>query len=251
MVFENQMRWYKADLHIHSVLSPCGGLEMSPIAMMKRCNELGIDWIAITDHNSMANCPAYEKIAQDNGIAFTWGVEIQSAEEIHVLAYFDNSTRAREFDKLLYNSLLPVLNDPDYFGDQVIIDENENIINVVDKALINSSIWGIDELCEVVKSHTGYCFPAHIDAQANSIISQLGFIPLPDQFSGFGITAKLDAEVFLASLPTLHKNTLIRSSDAHYLCDLGSGSTKLYVQSPCVEEIILAIKGEDGRKIEI
>ena len=243
------MQWYRADLHIHSVLSPCGGLEMSPSALIERCKELNIDWIAITDHNSMANCPAYQKVAIDNGIAYTWGVEIQTSEEIHLLAYFDDYQKAREFDKLLYDSLLPVQNDPEFFGDQVVIDENENIINVVEKALINSSLWSIDEAVDMVRSYSGVCIPAHIDADANSIIGQLGFIPDPDIFDAFGITASLDAERFIEAHKPLKLEQLIRSSDAHYICDLGSGYTTLFVMSPTMQELKLAVNGVENRKI--
>ncbi len=102
-----------ADLHIHSVLSPCGGLEMSPNSIMQRLKQFGIQWLAITDHNSMANCPAYQKVAEKEGLFFTWGIEIQSVEEIHLLAYFDDSSSAKEFDSELYNSLLPINNDVD------------------------------------------------------------------------------------------------------------------------------------------
>ena len=245
------MRWFTTDLHIHSVLSPCGGLEMSPVALMKRAQDLKIDWIAITDHNSMANCPAYEKVAGDFGIAFTWGVEIQTAEEIHLLAYFDNNSQAQEFDKLLYGSLLPLQNDADFFGDQVVIDENENIIKLEERALINSSLWGIDEAVEMIRSYDGYCMPAHIDATANSIISQLGFIPNPELFDAFGITAKCDVDAYKKQIPYLKTNSLIRSSDAHYLADMGSGWTKFFIETPVMEEIMLSVSGTDGRLISI
>ncbi len=224
---------------------------MSPNALVSRCKELGLDWIAITDHNSMANCPAYELVANRHGIAYTWGVEIQTAEEIHLLAYFDDNILARVFDKLLYESLLPVSNDPDFFGDQVIIDENENIINVVDKALINSSLWGIDEVLQAVREHDGYCIPAHIDAQVNSIISQLGFIPNPAEYDAFGITARLDVDRFLNINPQLKRNSLIRSSDAHYLSDLGSGFSSFFVNEPTMKELVLAVAGENNREIKI
>ncbi|MDZ4122071.1 MAG: PHP domain-containing protein [Candidatus Cloacimonadaceae bacterium] len=245
------MRWYKADLHIHSVLSPCGGLEMSPTAMIERCKELQIDWIAITDHNSMANCPAYEKIACSSGIAFTWGVEIQTSEEIHLLVYFDDKDKAMEFDKLLYDSLLPIKNDPEFFGDQVVIDENENIINVVERALINSRIWSIDEVMDIARSFSGYCVPAHIDAEANSIIGQLGFIPNPDLFDALGITAGLDVDGFLQKHKAIRREQLIRCSDAHYLGDLGSGYTSFWIERPTMYELKMAVNGEDNRKIRL
>lgn len=224
---------------------------MSPNALVQRCLELGLNWIAITDHNSMANCPAYEKIATQNGIAFSWGVEIQTSEEIHILAYFEDSERARHFDKCLYESLLPLSNDPDFFGDQVVIDENESIISVVEKALINSSMWSLEETVEMIRQHQGYCVPAHIDATINSIISQLGFIADPSLFDAFGITAKLDTATFLADYPGIEPRSLIRSSDAHYLSDLGSGFTSLWLEKPCFAELILAIKDVDDRKIVV
>jgi len=218
---------------------------------MERARELGIDWIAITDHNSLANCPAYEKVAEEFGIAFTWGVEIQSAEEVHVLAYFEDASSAKKFDKKLYDSLLPIANDPEFFGDQVIIDENEGIINVVERALINSSVWTIDEVVDRVKSFGGFIVPAHVDADVNSIYSQLGFLPEPDQFDAYGITAKVNIEVIFGRFPGLRGKCLIRSSDAHYLADLGSGKTELYIEKPCLTELILAHAGIDGRKIKI
>ena len=121
------MRWFTADLHLHSVLSPCGGLEMSPRDLIAQVKRKGIDWMAITDHNSLANCSAYASVAAREGVHITWGVEVQTAEEIHLLIYFDSSEKRTEFGDLLYASLLPLENNPDFFGDQVIIDENENI----------------------------------------------------------------------------------------------------------------------------
>lgn len=224
---------------------------MGPDALIQRCMKLGIDWIAITDHNSMANCPAYEKVAKRYGLAYTWGVELQSSEEIHLLAYFDDREAAKDFDKELFASLLPIANDADFFGDQVVVDENENIINVVERALINSSIWSIDEAVEAVRRYNGYCIPAHIDASANSIISQLGFIANPDAYDAFGITATLDADKFVASNPAIPAKKLIRCSDAHYLSDLGSGYTRVYVKSPTMQELIFATMGYENREILI
>ena len=43
------------DLHIHSTLSPCASLEMSPAAIVRRARELALDVIAVTDHNSVDN----------------------------------------------------------------------------------------------------------------------------------------------------------------------------------------------------
>lgn len=222
---------------------------MSPKEMISRLKEKGITWMAITDHNSMANCPAYESVAREAGIAFTWGMELQTAEEIHLLVYFDDSAHAQEFDRQVYESLLPIPNDPDFFGDQVIIDENENIIGMEQRALVNSSLWDLETAVNTAVAHNGYCVPAHIDAQANSIIGQLGFIPATPSFDLLGITAGLDLACYLEKHPELQGRSFLRCSDAHYLSDIGSGFSRVHVQAPTASELIFAARGGSERSI--
>ncbi len=243
------MRWFTADLHIHSVLSPCGGLEMSPREVVARVKSCGIDWMAITDHNSLANCPAYAAVAAREGLAFTWGVEVQTAEEIHLLVYFDAPRAAQAFGEELYASLLPIANDPEFFGDQVIIDENENILGMELRALMNSSLWDLNTAADVARSHGGYCVPAHVDASVNSLIGQLGFLPAEPQFELFGLTAKADLAGFLSAHPELAGKSWLRCSDAHYLADLGSGCSRVWAAAPRVEELAKAALGLENRKI--
>jgi PHP family Zn ribbon phosphoesterase len=243
------MRWFTADLHIHSVLSPCGGLEMSPRAVVDRAKSCGIDWMAITDHNSLANCPAYAAAAAAAGLSFTWGVEVQTSEEIHLLVYFDDPGAAQAFGKELYASLLPIGNDPEFFGDQVIIDENENILGMEPKALMNSSVWDLSTAVGEARGHGGYCVPAHVDACVNSLIGQLGFLPAEPQFDLFGLTAKADLNEFLQGHPELAGKSWLRCSDAHYLADLGSGSSRILAAGPSVGELAKAALGLAERKI--
>ncbi len=222
---------------------------MSPLAVTQRLKELGIEWFAITDHNSMANCPAFEALAKKSGLAFTWGVEIQTIEEIHLLAYFDDSDKARAFDEELYRSLLPIDNDPDFFGDQVVVDENENIIRMETRALINSSSWELDMAVNMVQSFDGFAIPAHVDAEINSIISQLGFLPPSPEFPILGITAGLDLESFLGSNPGLAGKSFMRASDAHYLNDLRHETCIIRVLDASVSELIKAAQELEGRLI--
>ena len=222
---------------------------MAPRALMQRLKECHIDWLAITDHNSMANCAAYANVAAGEGLFFTWGVEIQSVEEIHLLAYFDDSAAALAFDEELYNSLLPIENDADFFGDQVVIDENENILRLEHRALINSSVWDLSTVAERVSAYGGFVVPAHIDAGVNSIISQLGFMPAEPVFELFGITAGLQTGQWLAQQPYFADKSLLRASDAHYLADLGSGYSDVFVDSASVAELHKAARQIDGRMI--
>ncbi len=242
------MRWYRADLHIHSVLSPCGGLDMSPKNIFAAAKRKNIDLIAITDHNSMKNSSTYYKVAKKMGFAYLFGVEIQTLEEIHIIALFDNQEKALSFDSELYNSLLPIKNNPDYFGDQVIIDENENIIGFEERALINSSSWNYEETILKVRKFDGFCFPAHIDASTYSVISQLGFIPKNPQITAVGITKNCDTKYLVDKFPYLKKYAFIRNSDAHYPNEVGGGYTDFFIKEPTISEIGLAVKNLENRK---
>lgn len=243
------LKKYKIDLHNHTVLSPCGGLEMSPTALLERAKELGLDMIAITDHNSCKNCKAYYELGKDYQISVIPGVEIQTMEEIHVIALFPDIETAETFDKILYQALLPIENNPDYFGDQVIVDKDENIIGLEERALINSVIWDFETTVNKVKEFDSICFPAHIDAQANSVISQLGFLPAGLPIDGVGITARCDIKNFLANNSYLEGITIIRNSDAHYLNDMGSGSCFARLEDVTYAELKLAFAKEANREI--
>ncbi len=222
---------------------------MSPREVVARVKNRGIDWMAITDHNSVANCAAYAAVAERENVSFTWGVEMQTAEEIHVLVYFDDPGAAQAFGSQLHDSLLPLANDPDFFGDQVIIDENENILGMEQRALMNSSIWDLSAAVEQARSHGGYCVPAHVDALVNSLIGQLGFVPVEPRFDLFGLTAKADLKGFISLHPELAGKSWLRCSDAHYLADLGSGTSRVRALEPSVEELAKAALGLDDREI--
>ncbi|OQC72452.1 MAG: hypothetical protein BWX46_00316 [Candidatus Cloacimonetes bacterium ADurb.Bin003] len=172
-------------------------------------------------------------------------------EEIHLLAYFDDSSSAEKFNTELYESLFPLDNDPDFFGDQVIIDENENILRVEPRALINSSEWNLNTVVEKVQAYNGLVVPAHIDSSVNSILSQLGFMPEVPQFQLFGISACLDVKSWVQDNPYFKDKVFLRASDAHYLNDIGKGYSIITVEKPSVQELFLAAKGCGRRKIEI
>jgi 3',5'-nucleoside bisphosphate phosphatase len=245
------VRWYKADLHIHSVLSPCGSLEMGPRAVLSTARQKNIDLLAITDHNSAANLPAYAALASEYEIVLIPGLEVQSAEEIHTLVFFHDMKSCQAFSRELYDSLLSVKNEPDFFGDQVVIDSEENILRYEEKALINSSRWNFEQLLEKINSAGGFALPAHVDAHSYSIISQLGFIPESKDIVALGISAKCDVNDLYKKFPELKDFCLIRNSDAHYLRDIGSGTTEFYLKEPTLHEIILACKKKGDRNIKI
>jgi PHP family Zn ribbon phosphoesterase len=245
------MRWYRADLHIHSVLSPCGDLQMAPTALMQKLVAEKIELFALTDHNSLANCREYEKVAKEYQLVLLYGVEIQSAEEIHLIALFDDWVAAEKFSAQLYESLLPIDNDPEFFGDQVVINASEEIVRFESRALINSSIWSIDEALQKAREFGGFVYPAHVDALAYSLIAQLGFVPPETDLAALELSAKCKLADFLDEHSALRDYCFIRSSDAHYLSQIGSAYTDFFLSEPTVEEIRKACLGLAGRKVRI
>jgi hypothetical protein len=215
---------------------------------MRKAREAGIEIIAITDHNSMANCRVYEKAAQEFDIVFIYGVEIQSAEDIHIVALFDDWNEAGKFNQKLYKSLLPLNNDTNYYGNQIVINENEKIVRVINKALVNSSIWTLETVIRNVNKHKGFAFPAHVNVKSHSIIGQLGFIPENLGILALGITANCDENQLVDQHPFLKDYALIKNSDAHCLQDIGSGFSEFYLKNPTLPEIIDAIA---SRKVKI
>lgn len=244
------MHWFKADLHIHSVLSPCGGLEMSPKGVMQEARKKDISIISITDHNSCANSRVYAQAARDYGLNYIFGVEVQTAEEIHIIALFDTEVQALDFGDELYDSLLAVDNDPKFFGDQVVLENDNTIKCFLKKALINSSTWNLETVCKKIEYYGGFYFPAHVDAPQFSLLSQLGFIPTHLKIDAMGITAGCDVEKLYGIYPELRDYSLIRSSDAHYLQDIGTGTTRFFLQEPTLKEIILACRNQEGRSLK-
>ena len=236
------MRSYVADLHIHSCLSPCGSLRMSPRAIVNAAVECGIDLIALTDHNTCAMGPIVAHTAERAGLAFLYGIEVQTREEVHLLAYFDDCVACRALSEEIYAYLPDVKNNPEYFGDQVVVDEQENIIRTEERLLLNSITLSLEDVTERVRAHGGLPVPAHIDRGAFSLLGQLGFFP--------DTTAFPIVEVWGTMVPSeCERMAIFRSSDAHEPEQIGRRTTVLTVERVSVEEILLAAAGVDGRSI--
>lgn len=222
---------------------------MSPSAVMQRAKELGIDVFALTDHNSVANYPAYLPHARQHGITLIPGLEVQTAEDLHLVALFDQYEQAAAFSQELYQSLPFIPNDPDFYGDQVVLDADENIIRFEEKALINSSFWAIDEVVEKVRSYGGFVRPAHINSEPYGILYRLGFIPAELDFAVLELSANCPRELFCQTHPELASYSFITASDAHYLIDMGKGLCRMLLANPSIKEIEMACRNLAGRKI--
>ncbi|MCF7946678.1 MAG: PHP domain-containing protein [Spirochaetia bacterium] len=224
---------YRIDLHNHSCLSPCGSLDMSPSAMVSQALKLGIDILAITDHNTCRNTPAFDRCCRDAGIFPVFGAEVTTEEEVHVVCLFPDLKTSTSFGRFIESLLPDTPNVPDVLGDQVYVDHNENILGEVEKSLLQSSNIPFDRLIDEVLSWNGMVIPAHIDRPSFSAVSQLGFLPdLP-------YTAV--ESVHIPCPYETYDKPVIRNSDAHYLQDMGKRSWSISLEELTFTEISKAI----------
>ena len=230
------------DLHIHSALSPCSSLEMSPAAIVSRARELNLDAIAVTDHNSMANCFSTADIGSRNGVQVFFGMEAQTREDVHVLCLFQDRTQARLFNERIYALLPDVKNNPDFFGDQVVVDDQDNIIRHEEKLLLNALNTSIPELLELVRQHQGAAVPAHVESAPFGLLVNLGLIPVELEAAAMEISYTSRTETVLDTYPGLAPYPLISNSDAHFLKDIGRAYTVVDAAERSLSALIEAFR---------
>jgi len=224
---------YRADFHIHSCLSPCAALEMSPAAIVRRAREAGLNAIALSDHNCAFNLPAFADSCRADGMECLFGLEVTSVEEAHMLCLFDDLEAAVELGDRIYASLPDIRNRPEQLGDQPIVDAHGEIIGFAEKYLINASPYDIRTLLDLVHALGGLFVPAHIDRHVFGIIAQLGFLPDED-FDAVELTPRGN--------PALAQNyPVLRSSDAHQLAAIGSGYSAMELDALTVGDLRAAL----------
>ncbi|PID93808.1 MAG: histidinol-phosphatase [Bacteroidetes bacterium] len=243
------LREFAADLHIHTVLSPCGSLDMSPLNIVKEAARKGLDIIGITDHNASAHCEVVSEIAKDFGIFVMCGMEVTTSEEAHCLTFFDNQESLNQFQTVLDSSILKIPNDPDKFGYQVIVNREEEIIDTVDWLLISATSLSINELADKARQYGGIVIPAHIDRSAYSLTSQLGFVPPDLEVNGFEVSKYASPEAMIQQFPYLKAASFIQSSDAHFIPDIGTVRTHFKLKHRSFEEIKYALNHQKGREV--
>ena len=178
------MKEYFFDLHLHSCLSPCGDEDMTPANLAAMCALAGYDIVALTDHNTVDNCPAFCRAAEQRGLLALPGMELTTAEEVHVICLFPDLDSAAAFGALVRRSLPPVENRPDFFGRQLVMDGEDHILREETALLAGASGIGIYQAAALVSQFGGVAYPAHIDRSSFSVLSNLG---LWDPGMGFSL----------------------------------------------------------------
>lgn len=227
----------RADLHIHTILSPCGDLEMSPANIIRIAGEKGLDIIGITDHNSTRQSTIVRDYGKEKGIYVLTGAEVTTVEEVHCLAFLPDDKRLSEFQAYLDIHLPGIPNNPDKFGYQVVADLQDNIIYQEENLLISALDQNIEEVEKKVHELDGIFIPAHIDKTRFSVLSQLGFIPHDLKYDALELSPHTSTEFFLSQHPELQQAAFIQSSDAHYPEQIGCVSTLLTLSEISFESI--------------
>ncbi len=224
------------DFHIHSALSPCGDADMTPNNIVNMAMILGLDAIAIADHNSCGNVDAAQKIGKNCGVKVLAGMEIETQEEVHILTLYPTLSAAKEVEKVVQEKLPRVKNRPEIFGEQVFMDENDNIVGYEEKMLISPTGIPIEEVFYMVKNVGGIFVPAHVDRHSYSVLTNLGFIPEELGIKSIEISTQTqDVEAYLNARAELKKYNVFRNSDAHYLDKISEKNA--YLELDNIEEI--------------
>lgn len=229
------------DLHIHSCLSPCGDNDSTPANIVGMATLIGLDAIAVTDHNSCANLPAVMKAAEANSIIAVPGMELTTSEEVHVLCYFRSLDAALSFSDYVRDNSLYIANDPEFFGEEIIYDTDDHISGHAKRLLHTASSISFDQVFDVLKDFDGTMVPAHINKTTTSVLSNLGFIPDDSRFTAVEIQTVDKINELEEKYPYINKCHILSSSDAHYLKDILEPIRILHVEEKSVDGILDAL----------
>ena len=211
---------YAYDLHIHSCLSPCADDDMTPNNIAGMAALKGLQIVALTDHNSCKNCPAFFEACKKQGIIAVAGMELSTAEDVHIVCLFERLEDAMAFDEEIHGHLMNIENRPEIFGNQLILDGDDNTVGTESKLLISATDLWMGDAVELARKYGAHVHPAHVDREANGIISVLGDIPSDYGFDCLEFNELSSVEEIKRKYPVAKDALHVVSSDAHYLWDI-------------------------------
>ena len=213
------MSKYYYDLHIHSCLSPCADNDNTPNNIAGMASICGLNIVALCDHNTCKNCPAFFDAARRYGIIPVAGMELTTSEDIHIICLFEELESALEFSNEVEKRRILIKNRIDIFGEQLIMDSEDNVIGEEEHLLSNATTLSVEDVPQLVERYGGVCYPAHIDREANGIISVLGTFPETPHFDCVELHNG-EKQTEYTERFSLERKVFVVSSDAHYLTDM-------------------------------
>lgn len=229
------------DFHIHSCLSPCAEEDMTPYNLVNLSALMGMEAIALTDHNSCQNCGAAMRAGAEAGITVIPGMELCTSEEVHVVCLFEELKAAEEFSDYVLRTMPPIKNRPEIFGTQLIMDETDKVLGSQNILLTAASGISIGNVERMVDGYGGVCYPAHIDRSSYSVISNLGMITEEMGFEVAEVSPSGNVDDLIAKHPILGKMKILTSSDAHRLDALPPAGLSLHTDNN-IKSIIRHLK---------
>ena len=240
-----ELREIRADLHVHTCLSPCGDLEMVPTEIVRKARARGLEVIAVCDHNATDNGPAVARAGGREGVSVIPGIEVTTREEVHILGLFETGRQLTGIQALIDRHLAGE-NDPDTFGLQVVVDEEDEPIALKAELLIGATDLPLEEVVDAIHGLGGLAVAAHVDRERFGIIGQLGFVPPGLPLDALEVSPSASQSQWAGQ----HGDVpVITSSDAHFLSDVGRSSTVFFIAEPSLSEIGRAQREEGGRRV--
>jgi len=237
------MRMVRADLHVHTCLSPCADEQMQATAIVKRARTMGLDMIGICDHNSAENVAAVVKAGLREGLSVIAGMEITSREEAHILAFFETEGDLMRMQDLVYENLSGE-NYEESFGPQTVVDEWDRVVGTNRRLLIGATALSVEQVVDAIHERGGLAIASHVDRERFSLIGQFGFIPKGLRLDAVEVSRP-------SSMAQGYGYPVVVFSDAHFLEDIGKSFTCFVVENLSLSEIRKALGNEMGRKIVV
>jgi PHP family Zn ribbon phosphoesterase len=222
---------------------------MTPRNIIEKAASLGINIVAVCDHNSAENITVTEEIGRKRGITVIPGMEVTSSEEVHILGYFRRLEDCLEMQNQVFTHLQPGENDEEAFGMQVIVNDEDEVLGFNKRLLIGATDLPVNRIVELIHGFQGIAVASHIDREGFGIIGQLGFIPQETRFDALEISSRTSLKAAAAKFDMYRSIPWITSSDAHQLEDIGRKTTGFYMNHATFEELCLALAGTGDRKV--
>ncbi|MDI6824486.1 MAG: PHP domain-containing protein [Bacillota bacterium] len=246
-----RLRRWRADLHVHTALSPCADDDMSPWRVVAAAQVAGLDLIAVTDHNSCRQVRAVVEVGKMADLAVLPGMEVQTREDVHLVCLFDTVEQAESWGEEVYEHLPARRNPEQAFGKQLLFDTCDRLMGKEERLLLTACDLGVEQVVARVTALGGVVVPAHVDRQAYGLVYTLGFLPPGLDLLAAEISGREAEDAVRARFPQLGGIRLYAASDAHRLEEIGLHPSFLYLREPTVAELGLAFRGVGGRRVGI
>ncbi len=244
------MKTFRAELHIHSVLSPCAAIEMIPPIIVSEALQREINLIAITDHNQTANIQAVQVAAEGTGLTVLPGMELQTKEEVHSLCLFDSLEQSQAFQSIVDAHLPDIKNNPEFFGEQFVVDFSGDFIRNEDQLLIVSCDLSLKEAFQFVTELGGLLIPAHVDRVKFGLLPVLGLVPTDIPLDSLEISRHITPKQAQEQYPQLKNYQLIQGGDVHFP-DEFLGANQFIMENPTIHELHQALQHHNGRSVSV